>query len=169
MHAFFFFNDTATTEIYTLSLHDALPIFDVPPGQRRIQGGLCRLRRAAARPRVPDLRRAGAYAAPVAARLPRDPACRVPLPRPRGPAPAGPLQLIRGHSLPDPVGMGNCVGCPRIYWYTACMRFGIDFGTTHTVVAVVDRGNYPIVSFEHTDAIPSIVSLDPEEIGRAHV
>src|SRR6266496_2307125 len=32
---FFFFNDTATTEIYTLSLHDALPIFaptmaDVP-------------------------------------------------------------------------------------------------------------------------------------------
>src|SRR5256885_13087140 len=27
---FFFFNDTATTEIYTLSLHDALPIFRVP-------------------------------------------------------------------------------------------------------------------------------------------
>src|SRR2546422_3493020 len=26
MHPFFFFNDTATTEIYTLSLHDALPI-----------------------------------------------------------------------------------------------------------------------------------------------
>src|SRR5256885_15860348 len=26
---FFFFNDTATTEIYTLSLHDALPIFVV--------------------------------------------------------------------------------------------------------------------------------------------
>src|SRR5260370_1324989 len=25
-HMFFFFNDTATTEIYTLSLHDALPI-----------------------------------------------------------------------------------------------------------------------------------------------
>src|ERR1051326_3357284 len=29
---FFFFNDTATTEIYTLSLHDALPIC-----QRRLQ------------------------------------------------------------------------------------------------------------------------------------
>src|SRR2546430_13496737 len=29
---FFFFNDTATTEIYTLSLHDALPIF--PPRGR---------------------------------------------------------------------------------------------------------------------------------------
>src|SRR2546422_6312269 len=27
MSFFFFFNDTATTEIYTLSLHDALPIF----------------------------------------------------------------------------------------------------------------------------------------------
>src|SRR6266853_2285428 len=26
MYFFFFFNDTATTEIYTLSLHDALPI-----------------------------------------------------------------------------------------------------------------------------------------------
>ena len=26
---FFFFNDTATTEIYTLSLHDALPIWRI--------------------------------------------------------------------------------------------------------------------------------------------
>src|SRR3712207_8121830 len=30
-NAFFFFNDAATTEIYTLSLHDALPIFGDPP------------------------------------------------------------------------------------------------------------------------------------------
>src|SRR5215213_3239244 len=29
---FFFFNDTATTEIYTLSLHDALPILPMLPG-----------------------------------------------------------------------------------------------------------------------------------------
>src|SRR2546429_6525196 len=29
---FFFFNDTATTEIYTLSLHDALPISGRPDG-----------------------------------------------------------------------------------------------------------------------------------------
>jgi molecular chaperone DnaK len=41
------------------------------------------------------------------------------------------------------------------------MRFGIDFGTTHTVVAMIDRGNYPVVSFEHGDAIPSIVAVDP--------
>src|SRR3712207_8879856 len=32
MIVFFFFNDTATTEIYTLSLHDALPIFAVLDG-----------------------------------------------------------------------------------------------------------------------------------------
>src|SRR2546426_10448713 len=33
---FFFFNDTATTEIYTLSLHDALPIsvVQIPPEAR---------------------------------------------------------------------------------------------------------------------------------------
>ena len=30
--SFFFFNDTATTEIYTLSLHDALPILNAVPG-----------------------------------------------------------------------------------------------------------------------------------------
>src|SRR5690242_21933203 len=30
--SYFFFNDTATTEIYTLSLHDALPIWS--PGHR---------------------------------------------------------------------------------------------------------------------------------------
>ena len=31
---FFFFNDTATTEIYTLSLHDALPISDRGPREQ---------------------------------------------------------------------------------------------------------------------------------------
>src|SRR5438132_6009892 len=29
LFSFFFFNDTATTEIYTLSLHDALPIWSM--------------------------------------------------------------------------------------------------------------------------------------------
>src|SRR5436309_5919527 len=38
---FFFFNDTATTEIYTLSLHDALPILRVPlPTARAIEKSL---------------------------------------------------------------------------------------------------------------------------------
>src|SRR3712207_7704378 len=36
---FFFFNDTATTEIYTLSLHDALPIFhDLGQGGFEVRG-----------------------------------------------------------------------------------------------------------------------------------
>src|SRR3712207_4657417 len=43
MISIFFFNDTATTEIYTLSLHDALPIFPIlqhprpPSGLQRHQ------------------------------------------------------------------------------------------------------------------------------------
>src|ERR1022692_2483627 len=36
---FFFFNDTATTEIYTLSLHDALPICDGMRLNRRLSPG----------------------------------------------------------------------------------------------------------------------------------
>lgn len=43
------------------------------------------------------------------------------------------------------------------------MRLGIDFGTTHTVVAFADRGNFPLVSFETDagdaiDTFPSIVA-----------
>src|SRR6185503_11808875 len=50
---FFFFNDTATTEIYTLSLHDALPISDAARPARRLAGGLLGLHRRSAgrRPR----------------------------------------------------------------------------------------------------------------------
>src|SRR3712207_9112095 len=40
MYFFFFFNDTATTEIYTLSLHDALPISRYAPGAV-LRLGLC--------------------------------------------------------------------------------------------------------------------------------
>src|SRR2546430_9570716 len=45
VYFFFFFNDTATTEIYTLSLHDALPIFLLleelaHPGRQRAELGL---------------------------------------------------------------------------------------------------------------------------------
>src|SRR2546427_8385874 len=45
--AFFFFNDTATTEIYTLSLHDALPIY------RSAAGRLCGFVPTRARPIAP--------------------------------------------------------------------------------------------------------------------
>src|SRR2546429_4673348 len=45
---FFFFNDTATTEIYTLSLHDALPICGTSSSSAR--SGSRRSRRRATRP-----------------------------------------------------------------------------------------------------------------------
>src|SRR5256885_8713916 len=54
----FFFNDTATTEIYTLSLHDALPICP-RPGTNEPVGG------------VPE-RGAGAHGRRVSGRGPRD-------------------------------------------------------------------------------------------------
>src|SRR2546429_7142794 len=52
---FFFFNDTATTEIYTLSLHDALPI-SAPGRTRRWQraGHPILLRCARSRRRAPE-------------------------------------------------------------------------------------------------------------------
>lgn len=48
------------------------------------------------------------------------------------------------------------------------MQIGIDFGTTRTVVAAADRGNYPILSFEspdggHYDWFPSLVAVQGEE------
>src|SRR2546429_3069779 len=49
LSSFFFFNDTATTEIYTLSLHDALPIWS-----RRRRGTRRRRRRPRARRRFPE-------------------------------------------------------------------------------------------------------------------
>src|SRR3712207_7191770 len=51
---FFFFNDTATTEIYTLSLHDALPI-SAPDGRGR--GRACATHRGGARGAGGDRRR----------------------------------------------------------------------------------------------------------------
>src|SRR3712207_6911857 len=47
-----FFNDTATTEIYTLSLRDALPISDGGPAQRQVRARLRRRRRRL----VPEVR-----------------------------------------------------------------------------------------------------------------
>src|SRR2546422_9900778 len=51
---FFFFNDTATTEIYTLSLHDALPIYETYPlfaRQGAARGSRRDCRRPAPKPR----------------------------------------------------------------------------------------------------------------------
>jgi molecular chaperone DnaK len=42
------------------------------------------------------------------------------------------------------------------------MRVGIDFGTTHTVVAAVDRGNYPVISFDGVDAWPSLIAANAD-------
>ncbi len=49
------------------------------------------------------------------------------------------------------------------------MRLGIDFGTTHTIVACADRGNYPVVSFTDTqgdacDWFPSVVAARDGEL-----
>src|SRR5215469_13110198 len=69
---FFFFNDTATTEIYTLSLHDALPIYPRGPGQpgERRQAG-CQARSPRAGPAMSDTRTNGLRAWPGNARLHR--------------------------------------------------------------------------------------------------
>jgi len=40
------------------------------------------------------------------------------------------------------------------------MKVGIDFGTTYTVAAVVDRGNYPVASCEGVDAWPSVIAAN---------
>src|SRR5690349_3683846 len=47
------------------------------------------------------------------------------------------------------------------------MRLGIDFGTTRTVVAFCDRGNYPVVSFadESGDAVEAFPSVVAERNG----
>src|SRR3712207_7995045 len=67
----FFFNDTAPTEIYTLSLHDALPIFRPARGPMpRSEVDSPTSRRATARrfPAATGTRRAATSASPPAAR-----------------------------------------------------------------------------------------------------
>src|SRR2546425_10444415 len=96
---FFFFNDTATTEIYTLSLHDALPISLRPPTSREALGhpgtrGGSRATRASARqrPRGPRPRSPAAARAALLARPgPRTAAParrRTPAREPRPPLPS---------------------------------------------------------------------------------
>src|SRR5690349_23933074 len=61
--SFFFFNDTATTEIYTLSLHDALPISRPPDAPRA--GARPLEDTARPTPRLPRCRRSWGRAARI--------------------------------------------------------------------------------------------------------
>src|SRR3989442_9104182 len=72
--SFFFFNDTATTEIYTLSLHDALPISALDPEESDVVGRRRLDAQVAVECRGPDVR-VGAFAArcdPASPRRRRD-------------------------------------------------------------------------------------------------
>src|SRR5437660_2560831 len=51
---FFFFNDTATTEIYTLSLHDALPIYELNQDDARYGFRCCHLKNIWTAPLPPE-------------------------------------------------------------------------------------------------------------------
>src|SRR6266850_5490400 len=82
---FFFFNDTATTEIYTLSLHDALPIRARPHDERSGVAACVRLSSvASASPSTPAVSEAPAHprsssSAPTASsRSPADSAISAP-------------------------------------------------------------------------------------------
>lgn len=49
------------------------------------------------------------------------------------------------------------------------MHLGIDFGTTHSVVALADRGNYPVINFTNDDAevcdyYPSVLADNGQEL-----
>src|SRR2546427_11255799 len=94
---FFFFNDTATTEIYTLSLHDALPI-SVRRGRNRPH--VCRRHR-----RHADWRRAGWVRTGLVGR-------RIAA---RGRGIRRGLRLLRLLRLPCDLPGGGGVGPPRHY------------------------------------------------------
>src|SRR2546427_8499400 len=94
---FFFFNDTATTEIYTLSLHDALPICDRPIGRTHHRFTVAP--RSAGPPPHDDLRRARRS--------------RV-APRPAGPPPHDDLRRARPSRVaPRPAGPPPPAHLPR--------------------------------------------------------
>lgn len=49
------------------------------------------------------------------------------------------------------------------------MHLGVDFGTTRTIVATADRGNYPVVAFtnpegDSVDHVPSVVARDGDRL-----
>src|SRR5437762_12307089 len=63
--SFFFFNNTATTDIYTLSLHDALPIYIALRDRARLDGQERRSRQPVQDEHSPHLRRDGDRRRPV--------------------------------------------------------------------------------------------------------
>src|SRR2546425_12313933 len=93
---FFFFNDTATTEIYTLSLHDALPISRGRSSQElllpRCPAPHAGCGARGARRRVPTRLTASTRPRarpPLRGRFPPKPAAQQALTRPDGPGPEG--------------------------------------------------------------------------------
>src|SRR5260363_329216 len=65
MRSYFFFNDTATTEIYTLSLHDALPIWDGRDAPDAPGSGGCARSRDGRRSATPPACRRGRQSSPA--------------------------------------------------------------------------------------------------------
>src|SRR3712207_9437590 len=75
-HFFFFFNDTATTEIYTLSLHDALPISPMTTAlrQRPVASSRARVSSMVRNPKTPGSRLPSSRRTPVSGGGDREPA-----------------------------------------------------------------------------------------------
>src|SRR5574341_913071 len=123
---FFFFNDTATTEIYTLSLHDALPIFRRTPISRSpldknpMPGHLSELHpvnevntkgqffRASfgQKPQVPKTAR---QAASLPGKISRGKRSSMPQPKTRPDSPVPSLQGPCDRSLKSEVPCGSCL------------------------------------------------------------
>src|SRR2546426_11473162 len=106
---FFFFNDTATTEIYTLSLHDALPISLHPGILARPPRVLRPVDRAGGR------RRRQGRGRPRLSRLPPDPPPRPathaqPVRHRPAPGRRDPFPRLRGGALPGTCGSGRQTG-----------------------------------------------------------
>src|SRR2546422_2788185 len=99
---FFFFNDTATTEIYTLSLHDALPIYLVlSRSHLEPQGAVGRSRETPCRPTIDD-DRSEEHTSELQSRLHL--VCRLLLEKKKNPQCAAAVtensQPCRSHSMP---------------------------------------------------------------------
>src|SRR2546430_9675553 len=98
--SFFFFNDTATTEIYTLSLHDALPISrrSWPRSAARCWPGWRRCRPAARPPTAPAPTSARCRSEEHTSELQSQPnlVCRLLLEKKKKMLPCGAVQIADG-------------------------------------------------------------------------